>query len=105
MKKVFLITLVFLFCLSISSVAYAEVNFNFGLIPAGIMISPDAEDFKARRSNALSSTTEQIAGNGLYAPGAFIGLDFDSYIQIGYRFRSLRQLYMVWRCYWECWGT
>jgi len=81
MKKVFLITLVFLFSLSISSVAHAEKrwHFNFGLIPAGMMISPDAEDFKARIGSAGGSTEESLEGNALYTPGAFIGLDFDTY--------------------------
>jgi hypothetical protein len=59
-----------------SSFAYAErpVSFNFGLMPGGLLVAPDAEGFKAR--DVRGSTT--ISGSMAFAPGAFIGLDFDT---------------------------
>lgn len=80
MKKVFLIILVFLFCLSIISVAHAgkRWHFNFGLIPAGILYAPDVEGFKSSKSGFYSYESEEISGQVGYAPGAFIGLDFDT---------------------------
>jgi hypothetical protein len=78
MKKVCVVVLSVFICLSTTSYVYGGVHFNFGLIPAGIVIAPDIDGFKAYKSSGWSYRSETISGSVLYSPGGFIGLDFDS---------------------------
>jgi hypothetical protein len=76
MKKLFLgVVLCFMLLVSSTSVFAGElVHFNFGFFPFGLMISPNADGFKAENDFAL----EEVKGVGLYTPGAFVGLDIDT---------------------------
>lgn len=79
MKRVLAGAFLCLVVLSLSADAFAgeTVKVNFGLIPLGLMISPDLDGFTAYKSGYYYSATDEVEGSGLYTPGAFFGVDFD----------------------------